>query len=74
MRRYRIAVIPGDSVGKEVIPASLEVLEAVARRESAVIARSHRASKDARLSTGYGDEVIQRPQSARSTVETRLKC
>src|SRR5271157_5100181 len=33
MRRYRIAVIPGDGVGKEVIPAGLEVLEAVARRE-----------------------------------------
>ena len=30
MRRYRIAVIPGDGIGKEVIPAGLEVLEAVA--------------------------------------------
>ena len=33
MRRYRIAVIPGDGVGKEVIPAGLEVLEALAERE-----------------------------------------
>jgi tartrate dehydrogenase/decarboxylase / D-malate dehydrogenase len=33
MRRYRIAVIPGDGVGKEVIPAGLEVLEALAVRE-----------------------------------------
>src|SRR5580704_13911245 len=33
MRRYRIAVIPGDGVGKEVIPACLEVLEALAERE-----------------------------------------
>ena len=33
MRRYRVAVIPGDGVGKEVIPAGLEVLEALARRE-----------------------------------------
>jgi tartrate dehydrogenase/decarboxylase/D-malate dehydrogenase len=33
MRRYRIAVIPGDGIGKEVIPAGLAVLEALARRE-----------------------------------------
>jgi tartrate dehydrogenase/decarboxylase/D-malate dehydrogenase len=30
MPRYRIAVIPGDGIGKEVIPAGLEVLKAVA--------------------------------------------
>jgi hypothetical protein len=33
MRRYRIAVIPGDGVGKELIPAGLEVLKAVADAE-----------------------------------------
>ncbi len=33
MRRYRVAVIPGDGVGKEVIPAGLEILEALAQRE-----------------------------------------
>jgi tartrate dehydrogenase/decarboxylase/D-malate dehydrogenase len=33
MRRYRIAVIPGDGIGNEVIPAGLEVLEALAERE-----------------------------------------
>jgi tartrate dehydrogenase/decarboxylase / D-malate dehydrogenase len=33
MRRYRIAVIPGDGIGKEVIPAGLEALEAIALRE-----------------------------------------
>jgi tartrate dehydrogenase/decarboxylase/D-malate dehydrogenase len=31
MRRYRIAVIPGDGVGREVIPAGLSVLEGAAR-------------------------------------------
>src|SRR5580692_12901717 len=36
MRRYRIAVIPGDGIGKEVIPAGLEVLKAVAEREGGV--------------------------------------
>ena len=35
MRRYRIAVIPGDGIGKEVIPAGVEALEAVAEREAA---------------------------------------
>ncbi len=33
MRRYRVAVIPGDGVGKEVVPAGVEVLEAVAERD-----------------------------------------
>jgi tartrate dehydrogenase/decarboxylase/D-malate dehydrogenase len=34
MSRYEIAVIPGDGVGKEVVPAALEVLDAVTRRFS----------------------------------------
>jgi isocitrate/isopropylmalate dehydrogenase len=29
---YKIAVIPGDGIGKEVIPASLEVLGAIGRK------------------------------------------
>jgi tartrate dehydrogenase/decarboxylase/D-malate dehydrogenase len=33
MKRYRIAVIPGDGIGKEVIPAGLEALAAIARRD-----------------------------------------
>jgi len=33
MKRYRIAAIPGDGIGTEVIAAGLEVLEAVAARE-----------------------------------------
>ena len=33
MRTYRIAAIPGDGIGKEVIPAGLEVLEVCARME-----------------------------------------
>jgi tartrate dehydrogenase/decarboxylase/D-malate dehydrogenase len=32
MREYRIAAIPGDGIGKEVIPAGLTVLEALAAR------------------------------------------
>ena len=30
MKTYRIATIPGDGIGKEVIPAGREVLQAVA--------------------------------------------
>ena len=33
MRIHKIAAIPGDGIGKEVIPAGLEVLEAVAIRD-----------------------------------------
>jgi tartrate dehydrogenase/decarboxylase/D-malate dehydrogenase len=32
MTRYKIAVIPGDGIGKEVVPEGLRVLEAVGRR------------------------------------------
>jgi len=32
MRPHRIAVIPGDGIGKEVVPEGLRVLEAVARK------------------------------------------
>ena len=32
MTRYRIAVIPGDGIGKEVVPEGVKVLEAVGRR------------------------------------------
>ena len=32
MKRYKIAVIPGDGIGKEVVPEGLRMLEAVGRR------------------------------------------
>ena len=31
-KRYRIAVIPGDGIGKEVVPEGMRVLEAAAAR------------------------------------------
>ncbi len=34
MRRYRIALVPGDGIGKEVVPAGRRVLEALAGAES----------------------------------------
>ena len=33
MRRYRIAAIPGDGIGTEVVAAGIEALDALARRE-----------------------------------------
>ena len=35
MTRYRIAVIPGDGIGQEVVPAGLHVLEAAAAKHTA---------------------------------------
>ena len=32
MKTYRIAVIPGDGIGKEVVPECMRVLEAAARK------------------------------------------
>src|SRR5512147_1594060 len=34
MKTYRIATIPGDGIGKEVVPAGQQVLEALAKRSS----------------------------------------
>jgi tartrate dehydrogenase/decarboxylase/D-malate dehydrogenase len=34
MRRYRIALVPGDGIGKEVVPAGRQVLEALVRAEN----------------------------------------
>ncbi len=34
MRKYNLAVIPGDGIGKEVIPAGVEVLAAIAKQDS----------------------------------------
>jgi len=36
MKRYRIATIPGDGIGKEVVPAGRQVLEALASRETSL--------------------------------------
>lgn len=35
MKNYRIAAIPGDGIGKEVVPAGQELLEALAARSTA---------------------------------------
>ena len=35
MKTYRMALIPGDGIGKEVIPAGVKVLEAAARTSGA---------------------------------------
>ena len=34
MKTYRIATIPGDGIGKEVVPAGREVMEALAASSS----------------------------------------
>jgi tartrate dehydrogenase/decarboxylase/D-malate dehydrogenase len=39
MKTYRIATIPGDGIGKEVIPAGREVLEALARADGSLEVR-----------------------------------
>ncbi|HKS95866.1 MAG TPA: tartrate dehydrogenase [Terriglobia bacterium] len=34
MKKYRIALLPGDGIGREVVPAAVEVLEAASRESS----------------------------------------
>ena len=38
---YKIAVIPGDGIGKEVIPEGLRVLEAAAKRFDIALKFTH---------------------------------
>jgi len=39
MKKYRIAVIPGDGIGKEVMPEGVRALDAVARKDAGVLLR-----------------------------------
>jgi len=41
MKSYRIAAIPGDGIGNEVIPAGIEVLEALAAKEGFALDFEH---------------------------------
>ena len=41
MKTYRIAAIPGDGIGNEVIPAGIEVLEALAAKQGFALAFEH---------------------------------
>jgi len=41
LKRYRIAAIPGDGIGNEVIPAGIEVLEALAAKQGFALAFEH---------------------------------
>ncbi|MFX1369544.1 MAG: isocitrate/isopropylmalate family dehydrogenase, partial [Promethearchaeota archaeon] len=36
MTKYKIAVLPGDGIGREVIPEAVKVMEEAARREKAI--------------------------------------
>ena len=40
-KRYRIAVVPGDGIGKETVPEGLKVLDAAARRFGFELAETH---------------------------------
>ena len=41
MKTYRIAAIPGDGIGNEVIPAGIEILEALAAKQGFALAFEH---------------------------------
>jgi tartrate dehydrogenase/decarboxylase/D-malate dehydrogenase len=41
MKRYRVAVIPGDGIGKEVVPEGQRALEAAARRHNFALDWTH---------------------------------
>lgn len=53
MRSHRIAVIPGDGIGKEVVPAAIEVLERLASPERYALEFTHLGwSSERYLETG----------------------
>ncbi len=37
-KQYRIAVIPGDGIGKEVVPEGLRVIETAAKKHGVTLA------------------------------------
>lgn len=41
MKNFRVAVLPGDGVGKEVVPASIRVMDAVTSRHNAHLEYEH---------------------------------
>ena len=47
MKTYAIATIPGDGIGKEVVPAGQQVLEALAASAAILHASSSRTSAGA---------------------------
>ena len=51
MKTYKIAAIPGDGIGKEVIAAGIEVLEALAARATAALRSGSIVSTGARIIT-----------------------
>ena len=70
MTSHRIAVLPGDGIGKEVIAAGAEVLKALAAREPGLESRA------ASLRLGLGLLSRQRPDDAgrRPRPAARLRC
>jgi isocitrate/isopropylmalate dehydrogenase len=46
MKPYRIATIPGDDIGKEVVPAGKRVLDALAKATSLVVEGTAAANVD----------------------------
>ena len=51
MKTYRIATIPGDGIGKEVVPAGQQVLEALAQPDASRSRSSSRTSTGAATTT-----------------------
>jgi tartrate dehydrogenase/decarboxylase / D-malate dehydrogenase len=44
MQTYRVAVIPGDGIGHEVVPAAIRVLDAAAERSGFGVAWEYRST------------------------------
>ena len=49
MAKHKIALIPGDGIGKEVLPEGVRVLEAAARRSRALASCSAFSANSTRL-------------------------
>ena len=56
-RPYRIAVIPGDGIGREVVPEGLRVLEIRNQKTSARLLRLNDFERDYARVTDYRDRA-----------------
>jgi tartrate dehydrogenase/decarboxylase / D-malate dehydrogenase len=41
MRTYKIAVVPGDGIGVEIVPAALKVVDALGKKEGFILEKNH---------------------------------
>ena len=59
-RAYKIAVLPGDGIGKETVPEALKVLDAASRRFGFDLARDQKRNESGTAKDGFSRQYFAR--------------